>query len=168
MTEQQPSVEAVRLVAYSNGWELARGIESLCEQRVAAERERWQNRDRQRLEQIATLQETVQSLQSAWAPAMTEQPPSAEAKALAYDTIGFCLGPFLYDNISPRAKDELRDIIAAALDRFAGQRVSAETVRCVEIIQAARAGEVDRDWRAIISMIECGRTAEQIKGDVSS
>lgn len=39
----------------------------------------------------------------------------------------------------------------------------AERERCAEIVQMARAGEIDRDFRAIISVIEGGMTIEQIK-----
>jgi hypothetical protein len=49
-------------------------LDHYASQRISAETERWQNRDRQRLEQIARLQKTVQSLQSARA----EQPASPE------------------------------------------------------------------------------------------
>lgn len=45
--------------------------------------------------------------------------------------------------------------------------IAAERKRCADIVQAARFDEVDRDFRAIISMIESGRTAEQIKGEGS-
>lgn len=41
--------------------------------------------------------------------------------------------------------------------------VAAERQRCVDIVQAARFDEVDRDWRAIISMIEGGQSAETLK-----
>jgi hypothetical protein len=73
---EQPSEEALWLVVYSTGLELAEGIDELCDQRVSAETERWQNRDRQRLEQIARLQETVQSFQSA--PAERPAPPQQQ------------------------------------------------------------------------------------------
>jgi hypothetical protein len=60
--EQPPSAEAeamanrwVRPHAYS----CAQEIDALIAQRVSAETVRWQNRDRQRLEQIGRLQETV-------------------------------------------------------------------------------------------------------------
>src|SRR4051794_2322911 len=67
MTEQ-PSAEALKLASrYADGEvkKCAADIDALCEQRVSAETIRWQNRDRQRLEQIDRLQATVQSLQSA-------------------------------------------------------------------------------------------------------
>ena len=40
--------------------------------------------------------------------------------------------------------------------------VVAERDRCAAIVQAARFDEVDRDWRAIVSMIEGGRSAEEL------
>ena len=45
----------------------------------------------------------------------------------------------------------------------ARQAVASERERCLAIISAARFGEVDQDFRAIPSMIECGLTIEQIK-----
>lgn len=39
----------------------------------------------------------------------------------------------------------------------------AERKRCVDILQLARFGEIDQDWRSVISMIESGWTVEQIK-----
>jgi hypothetical protein len=70
MTEQSPSAGALHVaetfIDTRERWhKLARRIDSLCEQRVSAETERWQNRDRQRLEQISALQAAVQSFQSA-------------------------------------------------------------------------------------------------------
>jgi hypothetical protein len=100
MTEQPPSAEALKLASrYADGEvkKCAADIDALCEQRVSAETIRWQNRDRQRLEQIDRLQATVQSLQSARAerPASTgEQPvewvlvprsPTTEMLKAAYD-----------------------------------------------------------------------------------
>jgi hypothetical protein len=41
--------------------------------------------------------------------------------------------------------------------------IAVERKRCADIVQAARFDEVDRDWRSIVSMIEGGETAEQIK-----
>jgi hypothetical protein len=62
--EQPPSAEAMKIaMRFSNqDDQCAAEIDTLCEQRVAAERERWQNRDRQRLEQIHRLQETADAL----------------------------------------------------------------------------------------------------------
>ena len=37
-----------------------------------------------------------------------------------------------------------------------------ERDRCVAIVQAARCGEIDQDFRAIISMIEGGRSVEDL------
>src|SRR3954447_8576794 len=76
MTEQPPpSAEAQALAETIYKWQgyafldgrVAQAIDALILQRVAAETERWQNRDRQRLDQIDRLQETVQQLQSALA-----------------------------------------------------------------------------------------------------
>jgi hypothetical protein len=96
MTEQL-SAEAINVAkAHSRdewgddhgGWyTLAQAIEALIARRVSAETERWQNRDRQRMAQISTLQETVQSFQSARAerPAPNrhwhEGPPYCERPA---------------------------------------------------------------------------------------
>jgi hypothetical protein len=41
--------------------------------------------------------------------------------------------------------------------------VAAEQKRCYDIVSAARFGEIDRDWRSILSMIESGETIEQIQ-----
>lgn len=51
------------------------------------------------------------------------------------------------------------------VDKYAGamMEVEAERARCAEIIQLARCGEVDRDWRCLINMIESGQSIEQIK-----
>lgn len=40
---------------------------------------------------------------------------------------------------------------------------AAELLRCVGIVQAARFGEVDQDFRAVISMIESGLSVDVIK-----
>lgn len=40
--------------------------------------------------------------------------------------------------------------------------VSAERERCAAIVGAARCGEVDQDFRAIIHMIEGGSSAEEL------
>src|SRR4051794_24212991 len=59
---EQPSAEAMKLASrYADGEvkKCAAEIDTLIAQRVAAETVRWQNRDRQRLEQISTLQKTV-------------------------------------------------------------------------------------------------------------
>lgn len=42
----------------------------------------------------------------------------------------------------------------AALVAAIEAEVGAETVRCANIVQAARFDEVDRDWRSIIALIE--------------
>ena len=39
----------------------------------------------------------------------------------------------------------------------------AERDRCAEIVQMARAGDIDQDWRSVIHNIEGGDTIEQIK-----
>jgi hypothetical protein len=78
MTEQPPSAEALELVsrlrklqfepgtAHISWHELnlldaGKAIDALIGEHVAAEAERWEHRDRQRLEQIERLQDTVQS-----------------------------------------------------------------------------------------------------------
>jgi hypothetical protein len=43
------------------------------------------------------------------------------------------------------------------------EATEAERKRCVEIVQLARFGEIDRDWRAIVHTIETGWTIEEIK-----
>lgn len=40
--------------------------------------------------------------------------------------------------------------------------VQEERVRCADIVQAARFGEVDRDFRAIVNMIKGGESAEKL------
>ncbi len=50
-----------------------------------------------------------------------------------------------------------------ATDKELQQAVFDERLRCVNIIHAARFGEVDRDWRAIIAMLESGQTDEELK-----
>src|SRR3954468_4609195 len=83
MTEQPPSAEALGAArewygepmrvhgtpdhpsyVVSLAHRFDRVAKQVCNQRVSAETVRWQNRDRQRLEQIARLQETVQGFQS--------------------------------------------------------------------------------------------------------
>ena len=49
------------------------------------------------------------------------------------------------------------------IDAAISQAVDAERQRCVAIIQAVRCGELDRDYRSIVSMIEGGETVEQMK-----
>ncbi len=41
--------------------------------------------------------------------------------------------------------------------------VSAERTRCAEIVQLARFGEIDQDWRSVIHFIEGGLSVETIK-----
>jgi hypothetical protein len=41
--------------------------------------------------------------------------------------------------------------------------VDRERERCAEIVQMARMGEIDQDWRAVIHFIEGGLSVEQIK-----
>lgn len=43
------------------------------------------------------------------------------------------------------------------------EAISIERTRCAEIVSAARFDEVDRDWRAIGSMIDGGQTIAEIK-----
>jgi hypothetical protein len=43
------------------------------------------------------------------------------------------------------------------------EAAEAERKRCVEIVQLARFGEIDRDWRAIVHIIETGWSIEEIK-----
>jgi hypothetical protein len=86
MTEQPPSAEATTLLSEIIGscgragmcrfppCSCAESIDALIAQRVSAETERWQNRDRQRLEQIDRLQETVQQFQSAQAEHPAPEP----------------------------------------------------------------------------------------------
>lgn len=49
-------------------------------------------------------------------------------------------------------------------DLSVASAVETERDRCFAIVEAARFGEVDRDFRAICHMIEGGRSLEQIKG----
>src|SRR3954447_20028389 len=86
MTEQPPpSAEAQALAETIYKWQgyafldgrVAQAIDALILQRVSADTERWQNRDRQRLEQIDRLQETVQSFQSARAERPAPEGPQA-------------------------------------------------------------------------------------------
>jgi hypothetical protein len=41
--------------------------------------------------------------------------------------------------------------------------VYAERARCVAIVQAARFGEIDHDFRSIVHMIESGETVQQLQ-----
>lgn len=59
-------------------------------------------------------------------------------------------------------RDQLQAKLAEAT-RELGSAVEAERQRCLDIVSAARFGEVDQDFRAIHHMIEGGRTAEEIK-----
>src|SRR4051794_24910844 len=88
---EQPSAEALELgrrhgADEITAYERAVDIDALIAQRLAAETERWQERDRQRLDQIGRLQETVQSLQSA----RDERPAPPQRLAHTYQ-IGDCL-----------------------------------------------------------------------------
>jgi hypothetical protein len=61
-----------------------------------------------------------------------------------------------------------RDPLEKAVDRTYHQQmrdaaVLVERERCIDIVQAARFGDVDRDLRSIIHMIESGQTATEIK-----
>lgn len=47
------------------------------------------------------------------------------------------------------------------------EAVQVERVRCVNIIQACRFGELDRDWRSVIAMLESGKTDEELKAEGS-
>lgn len=56
------------------------------------------------------------------------------------------------------------DVERLQIEKAAEARgIDAERDRCVAIVQMARMGEIDQDWRAIISIIEGGMTLEQIK-----
>jgi hypothetical protein len=77
-TNEQPSAEAFEAAWKLHNWmvdckhpethdRVARLLHSFAQQRVSAETERWKARDRQRLEQINRLQETVQSFQNSQA-----------------------------------------------------------------------------------------------------
>lgn len=41
--------------------------------------------------------------------------------------------------------------------------VQAERDRCAKIVQLARAGEIDTDWRSVIFLIKSGTSIEDIK-----
>lgn len=56
-----------------------------------------------------------------------------------------------------------RDALVSDLKRAITTATDAERQRCVDIVSAARFGEVDRDFRALVHMIEGGRSAEEIK-----
>jgi hypothetical protein len=105
MTEQ-PSAEALKLASrYADGEvkKCAADIDALIAQGVSAERERWQNRDRQRLAQIDRLQETVQSHQQL-SRKSTGEGPAPEASfaadlAAAQEPLGEEFEKVLHDNL---------------------------------------------------------------------
>jgi hypothetical protein len=121
VTEQSPSAEALEIadrIRAPNGMKCAAEIDALVKQRVFAERNWWQNRERQRLEQISTLQKTVQGFQRALAerpaPAVvdyTERAREEELQELWLDLIE------KDDRISP---EEYPDMALLTREEFFG------------------------------------------------
>ena len=69
-----------------------------------------------------------------------------------------CIDLAKKDEDLPKLVSELAGFIARRESNVA----SAERKRCAEIVQATRFGEVDKDFRSIVSMIESGETVEQL------
>jgi uracil phosphoribosyltransferase len=61
------------------------------------------------------------------------------------------------------AQGELIRRIATMLSTEASERLAEERNRCEKIVQMARAGEIDADFRCIISIIRGGETLEEIR-----
>jgi hypothetical protein len=90
MTEQPPSAEALEIaerIRAPNRMKCAAEIDALVKQRVSAERSWWQNRERQRLEQISTLQKTVQGFQRAQAERPAPKGPQRLMEELWLDLV---------------------------------------------------------------------------------
>lgn len=64
--------------------------------------------------------------------------------------------------------DETYVIGPGLLAKYGAAIRAEERERCSEIVSAARFGEVDQDFRAVIHMIEGGRTAEELKKEAAS
>lgn len=54
-----------------------------------------------------------------------------------------------------------------AYDRGVEAGRSAERARRAEIVQMARAGDIDQDWRSVIHRIKGGDTVEQIRAEIA-
>jgi hypothetical protein len=66
---------------------------------------------------------------------------------------------FLSDAKEARAALSQEGLVAGA----DGDETAVERKRCAEIVQLARFGEMDTDFRSIINAIESGKTVEEIK-----
>lgn len=60
-------------------------------------------------------------------------------------------------------EEPMTTVQAGAYTEGLEQGIRQERERCAAIVTAARFGELDRDFRAIVHMIESGLTVEQLK-----
>lgn len=61
-----------------------------------------------------------------------------------------------------KTADEAADLILAEPQLTSYEAgISAERDRCYAIIERARFGEIDRDWRSILHRITCGMAANE-------